>query len=126
MARARPPVYALEQAIFKLNKSYLDSLCEITLDIFPAIPKELTNQVLKKANSALPEVLLRVHDGYSIDFLERFQDDILYLAFLHEPRSKYNFDGLEVLSEEIVLISPLGTKKLTQITFMWTKLPFFP
>ena len=63
MVRARPPVYAPEQAISKLKKSYLDSLCEIALGIFPAIPKELTNQVLKKANIAQPEVRLRVREA---------------------------------------------------------------
>ena len=79
MARAIPSVYALEQAISKLKKSYLDSLCEFTLGIFPAIPKELTNQALTKANSAQPEVRLRAREALSIDFLERFQNDELNL-----------------------------------------------
>ena len=88
------------------------------MGILPVIPKELTKQVLEKGNYLLPKVRLRVRDVYSIDLLERMENDELDLTVLYGPTTKYTFDCSKILSEEIFLKLPSVQKELIQVTFI--------
>ena len=66
-------------------------------------------RLLERVHKELPDVTLYLKEAYSVDLLEWIQNGTVDAGFLYGPASAYHLRTFSLLSEEIVLLSPLGT-----------------
>ena len=113
LSSIKNPIHQLEKVISEIKFNHSEISGEVNLGVLSTIPKDFTIRILSSLNKSLPGVKLRIREGYSVDLFEMAKAGDLDIVFLYGPFTEYNFNSCEILNEEIVLISPPGTRKQT-------------
>ncbi|WP_136659739.1 LysR family transcriptional regulator [Nitratireductor sp. XY-223] len=81
----------------------------VALALMPTVSTVFATRLVERTARELPEVSLRIREGYSVDVLTWIQRGDVDIAFLYGPSSDLHIRTKELLHEEVVLISPPGS-----------------
>ena len=101
----------------------------------PTVPEDFVIRLFQRLNDDYPGVALYVKEAYSVNLVQWLQSGEVDLCFLYGPARAYQFQSTEMVSDEIVLLSPPGAlepgdsihaQNLTNLPLAMPSRPFGP
>ena len=105
------PLHQLEQSVLEVKSLQADINGEVKLGILPTLPDIFTISLIEYLNKNYPGISLNVKEAYSVNLIEWLQSGEIDLCFLYGPSTAYQFQSIDVITDEVVLISPPGQLK---------------
>ena len=102
------PLHQLEQSVLDVKSLQADINGEVKLGILPTLPDIFTISLLEYLNKNYPGISLHIKEAYSVNLIEWLQSGEIDLCFLYGPSTAYQFHSIDVVTDEVVLISPPG------------------
>lgn len=109
LARVSGPIYQLEQSIYDIKSLSAGVTGHVTLGVLPTISSAFSVRLMELAGERSPGVTLRLREAYSVNLVEWLQSGEIDAAFLYGPASAYHLRTKELLTEDIVMLSPPGS-----------------
>ncbi len=106
--RISGPLRQLEQSVLDVKSLQAEISGEVRLGVLPTVPDNYTIRLFEYLNVHCPGVALHVKEAYSINLIEWLQSGDIDLCFLYGPAKAYQFQSIDIVTDEIVLFSPPG------------------
>ena len=123
----------LEQSVDDVRSTSEEIRGNVAIGLLPSINDLFTIRLVERVARTLPQVTIRLVEGYSGHLIEWLQRGDLDISFLYGPAANLHLRCKELLFEDIVLISPpeslpaLSERiSLTDITHLPLVLPTRP
>ncbi|MEX3006996.1 LysR family transcriptional regulator [Hoeflea sp. TYP-13] len=119
LRRVSGVVRQLETTMQDIQSAHTEISGNVALAVMPTIAMVVAARLVAHVARELPQVTLRIREGYSVDIIEWMQRGEVDISFLYGPSSDLHIRSKELLLEEIALISPPGALNNTggQIDF---------
>ena len=108
LERISGPLHQLEQSVLDVKSLQAEISGEVKLGILPTVPDGFTIRLFEYLNVEFPGISLHVKEAYSINLIEWLQSGEIDLCFLYGPARAYQFQSIDIVTDEIVLFSPPG------------------
>ena len=99
----------LEQSVYDIQSMRDEVKGDVALGLMPSVNNVFAVRLVQRIARELPQVTLRVVEGYSGHLIEWLQRGDLDISFLYGPSADFHLQAKELLYEDIVLISPPGS-----------------
>ena len=133
--RISGPLHQLEQSVLDVKSLEAKISGEVKLGILPTVPDALTVSLFQHLSVKYPGISLHVKEAYSVNLIEWLQSGEIDLCFLYGPARAYQFQSIDLVTDEIVLFSPPGileekdnihVQDLAQLPLTMPNRPFGP
>lgn len=108
LSRISGPIHQLEQSVFEVKSLDKNIHGEVRLGVLPTVINEFSVNLFDFVQKNHPGIRLHLKEAYSVNLIEWLQSGDLDISFLYGPASAYHLQAHEIISEEIVLMSPPG------------------
>ena len=109
LSRISGPIQQLEQSVFEIKSLDKEIHGEVKLGVLPTIVDSFSVHLLEQINRQFPGISVHIREGYSVNLIEWLQSGELDASFLYGPASAYHLQSHQLLSDEIILMSPPGS-----------------
>lgn len=109
LRRVSGVIRQLELTMQDVQSLHAEISGNVALALMPTISAVFAARLVRRISRELPQVSLRIREGYSVDVLTWVQRGDVDIAFLYGPSSDLHISTKELLHEEVVLISPPGS-----------------
>lgn len=106
LRRVSGVVRQLETTMQDIQSTHSEISGNVALALMPTIAMVIASRIVSKVSEELPQVSLRIREGYSVDIIEWMQRGDVDISFLYGPASDLHLRCRDLLREELVLISP--------------------
>ena len=111
LRRVSGVVRQLETTMQDIQSTHSEISGNVALALMPTIAMVIGSRIVARVSEELPQVTLRIREGYSVDIIEWMQRGEVDISFLYGPASDLHLRCRELLREELVFISPPGVLK---------------
>lgn len=101
-------VRQLETTMQDIQSTHSEISGNVALAVMPTVAMVIASRLVARVSEELPQVTLRIREGYSVDIIEWMQRGEVDISFLYGPASDLHLRCRDLLREELVLISPPG------------------
>lgn len=108
LSRVSGIIRQLEQAVDEVRSSSESITGNVAIGLMPSINSVLAVRLIEKVKSELPQVTLRIVEGYSGHLIEWLHRGDLDISFLYGPAHDLHLRCTGLLYENIALISAPG------------------
>ena len=108
LSRVSGIIRQLEQAVDEVRSSSESITGNVAIGLMPSINSVLAVRLIEKVKSELPQVTLRIVEGYSGHLIEWLHRGDLDISFLYGPAHNLHLPCTGLLYENIALISAPG------------------
>ena len=108
LSRVSGIIRQLEQAVDEVRSSSKSITGNVAIGLMPSINSVLAVRLIEKVKSELPQVTLRIVEGYSGHLIEWLHRGDLDISFLYGPANDLHLRCTGLLYENIALISAPG------------------
>ncbi|WP_419909599.1 LysR family transcriptional regulator [Hoeflea sp.] len=109
LRRVSGVIRQLELTVQDVQSLHSEVTGNVALALMPTISTVFAARLVDRVARDLPDVSLRIREGYSVELLTWIQRGDVDISFLYGPPSDLHIRTRELLHEEVVLISPPGT-----------------
>ena len=109
LARISGLIRQLEQSVDDIRSNQGEIKGNVAIGLMPSINTAFTVRFIERVKRELPEITLRVVEGYSGHLIEWLQRGDLDISFLYGPSADLHLRCKELLYENIALISRPGS-----------------
>lgn len=109
LRRVSGVVRQLETTMQDIQSTHAEISGNVALGVMPTVAMVISARLVARVAEALPQVTLRIREGYSVDIIEWMQRGEVDISFLYGPASDLHLRSSELLREELVFISPPGS-----------------
>jgi LysR family nitrogen assimilation transcriptional regulator len=111
LRRVSGVVRQLETTMQDIQSAHSEISGNVALALMPTVAMVISSRLVSRVAEQLPQVTLRIREGYSVDIIEWMQRGEVDISFLYGPASDLHLRCRELLQEELVFISPPGVLK---------------
>ncbi len=108
LERISGPLHQLEQSVLDVKSLQAEISGEVKLGVLPTVPDSFSIRLFEHLKTQYPGISLHVKEAYSINLIEWLQSGEIDLCFLYGPARAYQFQSIDIVTDEIVLFSPPG------------------
>ncbi len=108
LRRVSGVVRQLETTMQDIQSTHSEISGNVALALMPTIAMVIASRIVARVSEELPQVSLRIREGYSVDIIEWMQRGDVDISFLYGPASDLHLRCRDLLREELVFISPPG------------------
>lgn len=108
LRRVSGVVRQLETTMQDIQSTHSEISGHVALAVMPTVAMVISSRLVSRVAEELPQVSLRIREGYSVDIIEWMQRGEVDISFLYGPASDLHLRCRELLQEELVFISPPG------------------
>ncbi|MEM9105490.1 MAG: LysR substrate-binding domain-containing protein [Pseudomonadota bacterium] len=108
LRRVSGVVRQLETTMQDIQSTHSEISGNVALALMPTIAMVIASRIVSTVAEELPQVSLRIREGYSVDIIEWMQRGEVDISFLYGPAGDLHLRCRDLLREELVLISPPG------------------
>ena len=108
LRRVSGVVRQLETTMQDIQSTHSEISGNVALALMPTIAMVIASRIVSRVAEELPQVTLRIREGYSVDIIEWMQRGEVDISFLYGPASDLHLRCRDLLREELVFISPPG------------------
>jgi len=109
LGRVSGLIRQLEQSVEDIRSTDEEVKGNVAIGLMPSVNTVFAIRLVERVRHELPEVTLRVVEGYSGHLIEWLQRGDLDISFLYGPAADLHLRCREILSEDIGLVSPPGS-----------------
>lgn len=109
LGRVSGLIRQLEQSVEDIRSTDEEVKGNVAIGLMPSVNTVFAVRLVERVRHELPEVTLRVVEGYSGHLIEWLQRGDLDISFLYGPAADLHLRCKEMLSEDIGLVSPPGS-----------------
>ncbi len=119
-------VRQLDQSVQDVQSMRSEVKGNVAIGLMPTVTSVLAVPLVERVNRELPDVSLRLVEGYSGHLVEWLQRGDVDISFLYGPSTDFHLRSLELLYEPISLVSPIGAFPDSQQTVSLTDAAALP
>ncbi len=118
LSRVSGLVRQLDQSVQDVQSMRSEVKGNVAIGLMPTVTSVLAVPLVERVDRELPDVSLRLVEGYSGHLVEWLQRGDVDISFLYGPSADFHLRSLELLYEPIALVSPPGffPKSQTDVT----------
>ncbi len=109
LSRVSGLIRQLEQSVYDIRSIHTEVSGNVALGLMPTVTTVLAVRLVERVARDLPQVSLRLVEGYSVHLIEWLQRGDIDLTFLYGPSGDFHLRTQELLHEDVILISPSGS-----------------